>query len=121
MEDGVSELSCVFPGGFVPLLLITSMCQRCSPGVIAGGERPDFSLHGEAAADHGADGVLPGGHQGERPQRLPAGQGSAPRSSGKALRSQSPGVQHSQRRCSEGGVSGFASPKSKGQTLIVEP
>lgn len=34
----------------------------------------DLALYGEAASDHGADGVLPGGHQGERPQRISAGE-----------------------------------------------
>lgn len=47
-----------------------------SPGVLlmADGLGPDQSLHAEAAPVHWADGVLPGGDQGERPRRVPAGE-----------------------------------------------
>lgn len=69
------------------LLLLHSICQTgfsrgcfysSSPSsslffLSPGGSGSDLPLHGEAASDHGADGVLPGGHQGEWPQWFPAG------------------------------------------------
>lgn len=67
---------------FSPLSLISfaqSVCYLCQftifrPLLIAGGPGSDLPLHGEAASDHRADGVLSGGHQGERPQWFPTGQ-----------------------------------------------
>lgn len=41
---------------------------------IADGLGPDQSLHTEAAPVDGADGVLPGGDQGERPRWVPPGE-----------------------------------------------
>ena len=49
--------------------------------LVADGLGPDQSLHTEAAPVHGADGVLPGGHQGERPLRVSAGERAGHRSS----------------------------------------
>lgn len=93
---------------------------------IAGGARPDFSLHGQAAPDHGPDGVLPGGHQGERPQRLPAGRWGAARvwatrGTGRALHRRGPWGNAAEL----GGVTprmmspAFPAVKPKGQPLIT--
>ena len=59
---------------------------RWLPGVLlmADGLGPDQSLHAEAAPVHWADGVLPGGDQGERPRRVPAGEWPGPSSNSMA-------------------------------------
>lgn len=66
--------------------VLTKAASHCSPAAppllrwllgipfMADGLGPDQSLHIEAASVHGADGVLPGGDQGERPLRVPAGE-----------------------------------------------
>ena len=56
---------------YFPNLFLTPSVVICV--FPAGGAGSDLSLHGEAASDHRPDGVLPGGHQGERPQWIPAG------------------------------------------------
>lgn len=60
----------------LPLQPGCSLSMRRLPGVLflADGVGPDQSLHAEAAPVHWADGVLPGGDQGERPRRVPAGE-----------------------------------------------
>lgn len=57
----VSSFLPLFPPPIIPLFF--------PPG----GPGSDLPLYSEAASDHGADGVLSGGHQGERPQWFPAG------------------------------------------------
>ena len=59
---------------------------------MADGLGPDQSLHTEAAPVHWADGVLPGGDQGERPRRVPAGeQAGSPSSNSMAMSQTSQG------------------------------
>ena len=78
-------------------LLLQPSCSssmRQLPGVLfmADGLGPDQSLHTEAAPVHWADGVLPGGDQGERPCRVPAGeQAGSPSSNSMAMSQTSQG------------------------------
>ena len=79
----VSVLVCIFLCIYVSVYVCVCVCFCVSVCVCMflcvcvcvcpGGAWPDHTLHHEATSDHRHDGVLSGGHQGERPQRLPAG------------------------------------------------
>lgn len=57
----------------LPLVFLFPLLPVLFCVVFPGGPGSDLSLYSEAAPDHGADGVLSGGHQGERSQWFPTG------------------------------------------------
>lgn len=65
------HLPCLF---FCLFFCLFSLFIPSSFPLFPGCSGSDLPLYGEAASDHGPDGVLSGGHQGERPQWFPPGQ-----------------------------------------------